>query len=105
MSKRNLNQNIPSLTAFAAIRSMENPHAHVAASVGDAETLQRLAADSRNLEQLDALGRTPLRVAAEGRWKRYLIPARTPICRTEAATVRAMSGRRSNGRDLSGGVV
>ena len=59
---------IPSLISHAAVAASENLGMHTAAIVGDIETLRRLAAGGMDIESRDALGRTPLRVAAECRW-------------------------------------
>ncbi len=57
---------IPSLASCAAARLSQ---AHLAAMIGDGTGLTRLAAGDTDLGGLDAMGRTPLHVAAESRWE------------------------------------
>ncbi len=57
---------IPSLASYAAARGFPP---HRATTLGDASLLERrLRADPGAVDARDAMGRTPLHVAAEGRW-------------------------------------
>ena len=59
---------IPTLLSHAAVAAMKQPDVHKASSVGDVDKLRRLVAGGGDIEDRDALGRTPLAVAAECRW-------------------------------------
>ena len=59
---------IPSLTSHAAIAATGNWKVNSAAAVGSVDELWRRLADGGEIEGHDALGRTPLRIAAECRW-------------------------------------
>ncbi len=59
---------IPSLVRYAAVRAMQDPGLHTAATLGQVDDLRRLMAAGSDLEARDALGRTPLHIAAECQW-------------------------------------
>ena len=61
---------IPSMAGYTLLGGLSNPAAHKAALLGDLNGVQTaLARDPSLTAAPDALGRTPLHVAAEGRWK------------------------------------
>ncbi len=59
---------IPSLVRYAAVKGMEDPFLHTAATLGNIDDLRRLVAAGADLDGRDALGRTPLHIAAECQW-------------------------------------
>ncbi len=90
---------IPSLVRHAAVTAMQRPALHTAATLGRADNARRLVVGGANLNSRDALGRTPLHIAAECRWAGcFSMRARARTHRTPPGPRRATSGRSSSGR-------